>query len=88
MGGGRFPNAMLLDGYLGCDTPQLQMPSKRVTRIDALFDIVREINGLDADARLGARQTLSRPLVEDLHEWLLPERARMSRHNPVVKAIN
>ena len=59
-----------------------------VKRIDALFDIERGINGLPAEARLEARQRLSRPLVEDLHDWLLAERARMSKHDPVAKAIN
>ena len=59
-----------------------------VTRIDALFDIERGINRLPAAARLEARQRLSRPLVEALHDWLLAERARMSKHNPVAKAIN
>ena len=59
-----------------------------VTRIDALFDIERGINGLPAAARREARQRLSRPLVETLHDWLLAERARMSKHNPVAKAIN
>lgn len=29
-----------------------------------------------------------RPLVEDLHDWLRSERARMSKHNLVAKAIN
>ncbi|NBZ90187.1 hypothetical protein GV832_21755, partial [Rhodobacteraceae bacterium CYK-10] len=29
-----------------------------------------------------------RPLVEDLHDWLKAERSRMSKHNPVAKAIN
>ena len=59
-----------------------------VTRIDVLFDIERGINRLPAAARLEARQRLSRPLVEALHDWLLAERARMSKHNPVAKAIN
>ena len=59
-----------------------------VKRIDAIFDIEREISGLDADARLAARQELSRPLVDSLHDWLLAERAKLSRHNKAAKAIN
>ena len=59
-----------------------------VKRIDALFDIERGIIGLSADARLEARQRLARPLVEDLRDWLRAERAWMSRHAPVAKAIN
>jgi transposase len=59
-----------------------------VKRIDALFDIERGINGLDAAARLEARQRLCAPLVASLHDWLRHQRAQMSRHNPVAKAIN
>jgi len=59
-----------------------------VKRIDAIFDIEREINGLDPEARLSVRRELSRPLVDRLHDWLLEERARLSRHNKVAKAIN
>ena len=59
-----------------------------VKRIDAIFDAEREINGMGAEARHDARQRLVRPMVEDLHDWLRAERARMSKHNPVAKAIN
>jgi transposase len=56
--------------------------------IDAIFDIERQINGLDATSRLEVRQRLSRPLVEDLHDWMNAERGTMSKHNPVAKAID
>jgi transposase len=59
-----------------------------VERFDAIFDVEREINGLTAEARHDARQRLVRPMIEDLHDWLRSERARMSKHNPVAKAIN
>lgn len=59
-----------------------------VNRFDAIFDVEREINGLDAETRRDARQELVRPLVTELHDWLRAERARMSKHNPVAKAIN
>ena len=59
-----------------------------VKRIDAVFDIERDIHGLDAAACLAARQVLSRPLVNNLHDWLHEERAKLSRHNKVAKAIN
>lgn len=59
-----------------------------VARIDAIFDIERQINGLDATSRLEVRQRLSRPLVEELHHWMLAERGSMSKHNPVGKAID
>jgi transposase len=59
-----------------------------VTRIDALFDIERAINGKSAEERLVVRQELSRPLVEALHDWLTARRAQMSKHNPVSRAID
>ncbi len=59
-----------------------------VTKIDAIFDIERQINGLDAASRLKVRQRLSRPLVADLHGWMHAERDTMSKHNPVAKAID
>jgi hypothetical protein len=59
-----------------------------VKRIDAIFDVEREITGLTAAARLDARQRLVRTMVDDLHDWMRAERARMSKHNPVAKAIN
>tara|TARA_B100001059_G_scaffold213429_1_gene229265 strand:- start:52 stop:1677 length:1626 start_codon:yes stop_codon:yes gene_type:complete len=59
-----------------------------VARIDAIFDIERGINGLTAADRQVARHQLSRPLVEALHDWLRAERDRLSKHNPVAKAID
>ncbi len=59
-----------------------------VTRIDAIFAVEREITGLSAAARHEVRQQRVAPLVNDLHDWMRAERARMSKHNPVAKAIN
>src|SRR5579872_985613 len=41
-----------------------------VRRIDALFEIERSINGKNAVERLQLRQSLSRPLVEDLQIYM------------------
>ena len=59
-----------------------------VKRIAAIFDIERDINSLNPKARLEARSRLSAPLLADLEAWLRSERAQMSKHNPVAKAIN
>jgi transposase len=58
-----------------------------VKRIDALFDIEREINGSSAEVRLAVRAKRSAPLLADLEAWLRAERARLSRHAPVAKAM-
>jgi hypothetical protein len=59
-----------------------------VTRIDAIFAAERDITGLSEAARHEARQQWVAPMVNDLHDWMLAERARMSKHNPVAKAMN
>lgn len=41
-----------------------------------------------AKPRHDTRQRLVRPMVEHLHDWMRAERARMSKHNPIAKAIN
>jgi transposase len=64
------------------------MALEAVRRIDALFDIERQINGLSAEQRKAARQTLSRPLVADLDAWMRRERAKLSGHAPVAKAMD
>jgi transposase len=59
-----------------------------VTRIDAIFDLERTTNGAAAEARLAARQADLAPLVDDLKAWMCGERARLSRHAPVAKAMD
>lgn len=59
-----------------------------VKRIDALFDIEREINGLVDDERLERRRRDSLPLVDDLQAWLQTERAKLSRSSPIAEAID
>ncbi len=59
-----------------------------VRRIDALFDIERDINGRAPADRLEVRQRLSVPLVEDMEEWLRGQRALLSKHAKVAKAID
>jgi transposase len=59
-----------------------------VRRIDALFDIERDINGKPAPERLAVRQELSAPLVVELETWMRQERAKFSRHNDVAQAMD
>jgi hypothetical protein len=66
--------------------PISPMALEAVKRIDALFDIEREINGLAAAERLERRRKDSLRLVGDLHDWLQTERAKLSRSSPVSSA--
>lgn len=59
-----------------------------VKRMDLLFDIERDINGLAADERLQRRQQESRPIAEALEEWMRSERAKLSRSSPVAEPID
>ena len=59
-----------------------------VHRIDALFDIERAINRRSQVERLAVRQEQSAPLVNDLEAWMRQERAKLSRHNEVAKAMD
>ena len=58
-----------------------------VKKIDAIFDVERQINGLDVTNRLDTRHQLVRPLVDDLHDWMRAEQGTMSKDNPVARAI-
>jgi len=59
-----------------------------VRRIDAIFAIEGEINRLPAEPRLAVRTARSAPLVTELESWMRSERARLSRHADVAKAMD
>jgi transposase len=64
------------------------MAMAAVQKIDAIFAAERAINGMSADARLAARRSDVAPLVDELLAWMRGERARLSRHNEVAKAMD
>ena len=57
-------------------------------RIDAIFAIEGEINGLPAEQRLAVRTTRIAPVVAEFESWMRSERARLSRHADVAKAMD
>lgn len=59
-----------------------------IERIDALFAIEREINGMTPQERLRVRNERSRSLVIQLESWLREQRARVSRNSEIGKAID
>jgi transposase len=69
-------------------TPISPIALEAVKRIDAVFDIEREIVGLSAAERLRVRQKRSVDLVRALEDWMRGERAKLSRHAEVAKAID
>jgi transposase len=59
-----------------------------VHRIDRIFEVERGINGKPATERRDVRADLSAPLVADLEGWMRDNRAKLSRHDPVAKAMD
>jgi transposase len=59
-----------------------------VQKFDAIFALEREIVGKSSDERLAVRRRDVAPLVDELIEWMKRERAKMSGHNPVAKALS
>ncbi|MDO9714033.1 IS66 family transposase [Paracraurococcus sp. LOR1-02] len=64
------------------------LAAEAVRRIDAIFDAERAINGLPAEQRLAVRQAEIAPLVAALETWMREQRARLSRHAEVGKAMD
>jgi transposase len=67
---------------------QAPIAAEAVKRIDVLFAIEREINGLTAPERVRVRQERSRSLVTELQTWLSEQRTKLSRNNDTRKAIH
>jgi transposase len=59
-----------------------------VKRIDTIFDIEREINGRSIEERLAVRRARTAALVAELETWMRAERAKLSRHSEVAKAMD
>src|SRR5712675_952030 len=53
-----------------------------------ILAIEREINGAAAEQRLAIRQERIKPPVDELKAWMLTERARLSRHADLAKAMD
>jgi transposase len=74
--------------YVLADVAKAPISIEAMRRIDALFAIERDINGLPPEARLAVRQERIAPLVEALETWMRAERARLSRHNDTSRAMD
>lgn len=59
-----------------------------VQRIDAIFDAERPLIGVPEAHRLEARRQQVAPLVQALEDWMRAQRAQLSRHVPVAKAMD
>lgn len=56
-------------------------------RIAALYAIEADINGKSAEERHAERLARSKPLLDDLHDWMLTQRRRLSGKSTLGKAM-
>jgi transposase len=64
------------------------MALEAVQKIDLIFAAERAVNGQPPAARLAVRRKEIAPLVNELFNWMTAERAKLSRHNEVAKAMD
>ena len=74
--------------FVLADAGKSPLAAEAVRRIDPIFAIEREINGLSPEHRLAVRKTRIAPLVTELQNWMRGQRARLSRHADNAKAMD
>lgn len=74
--------------FVLADVAKAPLAVEAVRRIDAIFAVERNLNGLAAAQRLAARQVQVASLVASLEAWMRGERSRLSRHADVAKAMD
>ena len=74
--------------FVLADVAKAPIALEAVRRIDLIFDVERDIIGLEPVPRHAARQERVVPLVAGLETWMRAERARLSRHNDVSRAMD
>ncbi len=74
--------------FILADTAKAPVAIEAVRRIDAIFDIERDLNGLEAEQRRALRQVRVAPLVAALESWMRSERSKLSRHADVARAMD
>jgi transposase len=67
---------------------QSALAEAALQRIGALYEIEREVQLLEPNARLDIRQRRSRPLADALHAWMTMQRARVSEGSAIAKALD
>jgi len=74
--------------FVLADVAKAPLAIEAVRRIDAIFAVERDINGLAAEQRRALRQVRVAPLVGALEIWMRAERGKLSRHADVAKAMD
>ncbi|MGH7041593.1 MAG: IS66 family transposase [Acetobacteraceae bacterium] len=74
--------------FVLADVARAPLAIEAVRRIDEIFAVERDINGLSTPQRQAVRQARVAPLVSALESWMRGERGRLSRHADVGKAMD
>jgi transposase len=74
--------------FVLADVAKAPLAIEAVRRIDAIFDVERDVNELPAAQRQALRQVRAAPLVASLETWMRGERGKLSRHADVAKAMD
>src|ERR1700726_3270987 len=74
--------------FVLADLRQVPLAIEAVRRIDEIFAVEREINGVASEQRHAVRPERIKPLVAALEDCMRTERARLSRHADTAKAID
>jgi transposase len=74
--------------FVLADVAKAPLAIEAVRRIDAIFAVERNINGLGAAERHAIRQVRVAPLVRALEAWMRTERSKLSRYAEVAKAMD
>jgi transposase len=74
--------------YELADLQKAPIAIEAVRRIDELFAIERQINGLSPEQRLEVRRERSKPLVEELERWMRQERRKLSSKTALAEAMD
>ena len=74
--------------FVLADVGKWPLAVEAVRRIDAVFDAERPLNGQAEDDRLNGRVQAVIPLVSDLESWMREQRAKLSKHNDLAKAMD
>jgi len=67
---------------------QSQIAEEALKLFGVLYDVERQVQEFDIDARRAARQQLGKPAADTLHAWLLAQRQRVPDGSATAKAID
>jgi transposase len=67
---------------------QSQIAEEALRLFGVLYDVERQVQEFDIDARRATRQQLGKPAADTLHAWLLAQRQRVPDGSATAKAID